>query len=177
MRDCHNYEEGLEAKNYIEKGKLVPDELVSNLVLEKVKLLSDKNWLLDGFPRTAAQADMLSAICDIKRAISLDVPDEIIVSRLKGRWLHLPSGRIYNLEFNPPKVPGKDDITGESLVQRDDDKPDVVLARLSNYRKENSPVLEYYRKKMLLQEFTGKESNEIWPRIKLYLEKIMKDAT
>ncbi|XP_035227080.1 GTP:AMP phosphotransferase AK3, mitochondrial-like isoform X1 [Stegodyphus dumicola] len=137
---------GIIAKQYIEKGQLVPDELVTSLILELLSsTFSSQSWLLDGFPRTVQQAEDLSAKYEISSAINLDVPDEVIISRLKGRWLHPVSGRVYNTDFNPPKIPHKDDITGDDLIQRDDDKPDVVMARLKNYRKYNSPVLGYYR--------------------------------
>ncbi|XP_055930022.1 GTP:AMP phosphotransferase AK3, mitochondrial-like [Argiope bruennichi] len=161
---------GREAKKYIESGQLVPDDLVTSLILEQLESLTNCNWLLDGFPRTVKQAEDLTAKHDITLALSLAVPDEVIISRLKGRWLHQSSGRIYNTDFNPPKVPGIDDVTGEKLVQRDDDKPDIVLTRLLNYRKGNAPVLEYFREKNILKEFVGKETNEIWPKVKICLE-------
>ncbi|GIY24843.1 hypothetical protein CDAR_513521 [Caerostris darwini] len=163
---------GKEAKKYIEKGQLVPDELVTSLILEQLEAMSKCSWLLDGFPRTVKQAEDLCLKHNITLAINLAVPDEVIISRLKGRWLHPSSGRIYNTNFNPPKISGIDDVTGEKLIQRDDDKPDIVLARLLHYREGNFPVLEYFRNKHVLKEFSGRESNEIWPRVKLCLEEI-----
>ncbi|GBM00427.1 GTP:AMP phosphotransferase AK3, mitochondrial [Araneus ventricosus] len=132
---------GREAKKYIESGQLVPDELVTSLILEQLESLTNCNWLLDGYPRTVKQAEDLSAKHDITLALNLAVPDE-----------------------------GIDDVTGEKLVQREDDKPDIVLARLLNYRKGNTPVLEYFREKNILKEFVGKETNEIWPKVKICLE-------
>ncbi|GFY76832.1 GTP:AMP phosphotransferase AK3, mitochondrial [Trichonephila inaurata madagascariensis] len=170
-----NTDKGKEAKKFIERGQLVPDELVTNLILEQLYSLSKCSWLLDGFPRTVKQAKDLTEKHSITLAINLAVPDEVIISRLKGRWLHPASGRIYNTDFNPPKVHGIDDVTGEKLIQREDDKPDIVLARLLHYKEGNTPVLEYYRKKSILREFSGKESNEIWPRVKLCLEELFRE--
>lgn len=171
---ARNTDKGKEAKQFIDSGQLVPDEVVTNLILEQLDSLSKCSWLLDGFPRTVKQAKDLTAKHSITLAINLAVPDEVIISRIKGRWLHPASGRIYNTDFNPPKVHGIDDITGEKLIQREDDKPEIVLARLLHYKEGNTPVLEYFRKKNILKEFAGKESNEIWPRIKLCLEEMFR---
>lgn len=122
-----------------------------------------------GFPRTVPQAEALFKIEPVDVVLNLDVPFDIIVSRIASRWLHPGSGRVYNMEFNPPKVAGKDDLTGEPLVQRDDDKPETVQARLTQYQQLTEPVLQFYREKDLLEEFKGKYSNEIWPRVHKYL--------
>lgn len=168
-------EAGKEAKQYIGSGQLVPDVLMVRLILNELKPLS-QNWLLDGFPRTVSQAESLSKQEEVSSVINLDVPFETIIQRLQGRWVHPGSGRVYNLEWNPPKEHGKDDVTGEPLIQRDDDKPETVRARLETYQKQTTPVLDYYREKGLLQEFQGTESDKIWPHVQKYLsERVAKD--
>lgn len=157
----------------MDNGELVPNEIVTELMADEIASLKDVSWLLDGFPRTKTQAEELQRVAKLDMAINLDVPPEVIVERIRGRWTHLPSGRVYNTEFNPPRNPGIDDVTGEPLVQRDDDKPEVVLKRLQTYAKNVGPVLEYYRALNILHEFHGKESNEIWPRIHSFLSKYL----
>ena len=135
------------AKSFMDEGKLVTDEIIIGLVKERIKEDDCKNgFLLDGFPRTIAQADALKeAGVAIDAVVEIDVPDEEIVSRMSGRRAHLPSGRTYHVVFNPPKVEGKDDETGEDLVQRDDDKEEVVLDRLRVYHAQTAPLIGYYR--------------------------------
>ncbi|KAJ8960538.1 hypothetical protein NQ318_013826 [Aromia moschata] len=130
---------GIEAQKYIKEGKLVPDDVMIKFISSELKKVQNPAWLLDGFPRTVAQAKALWDIEKLDLVINLDVPFQIIIDRVKGRWVHLPSGRVYNVGFNAPKVPGKDDVTGEPLVQRDDDKPEVVLKRLEQYEKNDTP--------------------------------------
>ncbi|XP_039422761.1 GTP:AMP phosphotransferase AK3, mitochondrial isoform X5 [Corvus cornix cornix] len=141
-------EVGILAKSYIDQGQLIPDDIMTQLMLNELKGLDRYNWLLDGFPRTVAQAEALDKECHIDTVIDLDVPFETIKCRLTARWIHPASGRVYNLEFSPPKVQGIDDITGEPLVQRDDDKPETVSKRLQAYDAQTKPVLEYYREPM-----------------------------
>ncbi|WP_345986751.1 adenylate kinase [Sulfurimonas sp. HSL-1656] len=134
------------AKSFMDAGKLVTDEIIIGLVKERIAEDDCKNgFLLDGFPRTIAQADALKeAGVAIDAVIEIDVPDSEIVSRMSGRRAHLASGRTYHVIFNPPKVEGKDDITGEDLVQRDDDKEEVVLDRLRVYHEQTAPLIGYY---------------------------------
>ncbi|GAB6029014.1 hypothetical protein CHUAL_004802 [Chamberlinius hualienensis] len=165
-------EVGMQAKQYIEKGQLVPDSLITKLLSNEITSLNE-NWLLDGFPRTRAQAESLGKFSDVNLVINLDVPDEVIIDRIKGRWTHLASGRIYHTEFNPPEKPGVDDITGEPLVQREDDKEEVVRNRLKTYHSITKPVLEFYREQKILEEFHGRESNEIYPRVHTFLTRIL----
>ena len=134
------------AKSFMDAGKLVTDEIIIGLVKERIAEEDCKNgFLLDGFPRTIAQADALKeAGVDIDAVIEIDVPDAEIVSRMSGRRAHLASGRTYHVVFNPPKVEGKDDLTGEDLVQRDDDKEEVVLDRLRVYHEQTAPLIGYY---------------------------------
>ncbi|XP_008101545.1 GTP:AMP phosphotransferase AK3, mitochondrial isoform X2 [Anolis carolinensis] len=123
-----------------------------------------------GFPRTVPQAEALDKVCPIDTVIDLDVPFETIQQRLTARWIHPNSGRVYNLEFNPPKVSGVDDDTGESLIQRDDDKPETVMKRLKSYEAQTRPVLQYYRQKGVLKSFAGTETNKIWPHVHRFLQ-------
>ena len=138
---------GKMAKAAMDAGKLVTDEIIIGLVKDRIKEDDCKNgFLLDGFPRTIAQADALkNAGVEIDAVIEIDVPDAEIVKRMSGRRAHLASGRTYHVVFNPPKVEGKDDVTGEDLVQRDDDKEEVVLDRLKVYHEQTKPLIGYYK--------------------------------
>ncbi|XP_059469627.1 GTP:AMP phosphotransferase AK3, mitochondrial [Neocloeon triangulifer] len=157
---------GLKATKYMEEGQLVPDDLITDLVLESIKTHGEgRHWLLDGFPRTRKQAETLNKASPINVAINLIVPHEVIISRIAGRWTHMPSGRIYNTEFNPPKIAGRDDITGEPLSQRVDDQPENIRRRLDIYLSTMQPVVDFYREAGVLREFKGKESNKIWPEV------------
>ncbi|XP_025895482.1 GTP:AMP phosphotransferase AK3, mitochondrial [Nothoprocta perdicaria] len=170
-------EVGILAKSYIDQGRLIPDEIMTRMVLSELKGLERYDWLLDGFPRTVAQAEALDKQCQIDTVIDLDVPFETIKYRLTARWIHPASGRVYNLEFSPPKTLGIDDITGEPLVQRDDDKPETVTKRLQAYDAQTKPVLEYYRAKGLLKSFSGTETNKIWPHIYAFLQTKLPDVS
>jgi adenylate kinase len=135
------------AKSVMDAGKLVTDEIIIGLVKERIAQDDCKNgFLLDGFPRTVPQADALKeAGVAIDAVIEIDVPDSEIVKRMSGRRAHLASGRTYHIAYNPPKVEGKDDETGEALVQRDDDKEEIVLGRLRVYHEQTRPLVDYYR--------------------------------
>ncbi|XP_017175412.1 adenylate kinase 4, mitochondrial isoform X1 [Mus musculus] len=118
-----------------------------------------------GFPRTLVQAEALDGICDVDLVISLNIPFETLKDRLSRRWIHPSSGRVYNLDFNPPQVQGIDDITGEPLVQQEDDKPEAVAARLRRYKDAAKPVIELYKSRGVLHQFSGTETNRIWPYV------------
>ena len=139
---------GLEAKQFMDSGALVPDQLIIELVKERIQNEDCKQgFLLDGFPRTIPQAEaMKQASISIDIVIEIDVPDNVIVERLSGRRTHLASGRIYHIQNNPPKIQDKDDITGEPLVQRDDDKKETILKRLDIYHSQTKPLVDYYSK-------------------------------
>ena len=139
---------GLEAKQFMDSGALVPDQLIIELVKERIQDSDCKQgFLLDGFPRTIPQAEaMKEAAITIDMVIEIDVPDNVILDRLSGRRTHLTSGRIYHIHNNPPKIQGKDDVTGEDLVQRDDDKEETILKRLSVYHSQTKPLVDYYLK-------------------------------
>lgn len=139
---------GKKAKVLMDAGQLVPDDLIIALVKDRVAQDDcRKGFLLDGFPRTIPQADALkSAGIDIDFVLEFDVPDDVIVERMSGRRVHLASGRTYHIVYNPPKVEGKDDITGEDLVIRADDKAETVLDRLKVYHSTTKPLVDYYTK-------------------------------
>lgn len=160
---------GLKAKSFIETGQLVPDEVMLNVITSELANHSKENWLFDGFPRTVNQAEKLYETEPVNVALNLVVPFDIIIERIKGRWVHLPSGRVYNTEFNAPRVAGKDDKTGEALVQRKDDQPEAVQKRLEIYSQTFKPILEFYKSKGILEEFSGKTSDEMWPYVFKFL--------
>ncbi len=139
---------GLEAKKVMDAGQLVSDDIIIGLVKERLKQPDcSKGYLLDGFPRTIAQADAMKAAgVGIDYVLEIDVADDQIVDRMSGRRVHSASGRTYHVKYNPPKVAGVDDVTGEPLIQRDDDKAETVMKRLEVYRNQTLPLVEYYRK-------------------------------
>lgn len=139
---------GKEAKKYMDAGQLVPDDVIIGLVKERIKEPDcEKGFLFDGFPRTIPQAEALKeAGVKIDYVVEIAVPDEEIIKRMSGRRVHLPSGRTYHIIYNPPKVEGKDDVTGEPLVQRDDDKEETVRKRLEVYHAQTEPLVEFYKK-------------------------------
>ncbi len=138
---------GKEAKGYMDSGGLVPDEVIIGLVKERIQESDcEKGFLFDGFPRTIPQADaMKEAGVPIDAVVDINVPDEEIIKRMSGRRAHLASGRTYHIVFNPPKEEGKDDATGEPLVQRDDDKEETVRKRLDVYHAQTEPLIGYYK--------------------------------
>jgi adenylate kinase len=139
---------GKQAKAVIDAGQLVSDDIILGLIKERIAQPDcEKGFLLDGFPRTIPQADGLKAMSiAVDYVIEFDVADSVIVERMAGRRAHLPSGRTYHVVYNPPKVEGKDDVTGDDLVVRDDDKEDVVRSRLTVYHNQTAPLIEYYSK-------------------------------
>lgn len=153
-------------KKYLDSGSFVPDETMISLIEKEIEAVGDHNWLLDGFPRTLTQAEKLQRIQPANLVLNLIVPTSVILNRVKNRWVHLPSGRIYNIGFNDPKVPGKDDVTGESLSQREDDKPEVVHRRLEEYSAKTKPVVDFYCNLGILKNFRGDTTDDIWPSIK-----------
>ena len=139
---------GLEAKKVMDAGGLVSDDIIIGLVKDRLQQDDCKaGYMFDGFPRTIPQADaMKDAGVPIDFVLEIDVPDAEIVERMSGRRAHLASGRTYHVKYNPPKVEGKDDVTGEDLVQRDDDKEETVKKRLDVYHSQTKPLVEYYGK-------------------------------
>lgn len=139
---------GLEAKKIMDAGGLVCDDIIIGMVKERIAEPDCANgFLFDGFPRTLAQAEaMVAAGVNLDAVVEIDVPDSAIVERMSGRRVHLPSGRTYHVKYNPPKVAGKDDETGEDLVQRDDDKEETVKKRLAVYHDQTEVLVDFYSK-------------------------------
>ena len=139
---------GVAAKKVMDRGELVSDDIMIGLVKDRIQAPDAANgFLFDGFPRTIPQADaMKNSGVQLEHVVEIAVPDEVIVERMSGRRSHLSSGRTYHVKFNPPKVAGKDDVTGEPLVQRDDDKEETVRNRLQVYHRQTEPLVDYYRK-------------------------------
>lgn len=137
---------GQQAKNVMESGGLVSDEIILGLIKERITQDDcAKGFLLDGFPRTIAQAEgLIDMEVDIDYVIEIAVDDEDIIKRMAGRRVHLPSGRTYHIEFNKPKQDGLDDVTGEALIQRDDDKEETVRKRLAVYHEQTKPLVSFY---------------------------------
>jgi adenylate kinase len=141
---------GLAAQKVMDSGSLVSDDIIIGLVKERLKEPDcARGYLFDGFPRTLPQAEALKAAgLVIDYVLEIDVPDESIIERMSGRRVHLPSGRTYHVKYNPPKVAGKDDVTGEDLIQREDDREETVRKRLEVYHAQTEPLIAYYAKWM-----------------------------
>jgi len=139
---------GVAAKKIMDAGGLVSDDIIMGMVKERIAQDDCKHgYLFDGFPRTIPQAEALKAAgVKLDAVVEIDVPDEEIVKRMSGRRVHLASGRTYHVVFNPPKAAGKDDVTGEDLIQRDDDKEETVRARLKVYHDQTEPLVDFYGK-------------------------------
>ena len=155
---------GAKAKEYMDKGLLVPDELVCDLVVDRIQQADcEKGYILDGFPRTIPQAEALeNALNAIEQkldyAIDIDVPDENIINRMSGRRACVGCGATYHVLFTPTKVEGKCDVCGESLILRDDDKPETVKKRLDVYHTQTQPLIDFYTERKVLVEVDGTQS-------------------
>lgn len=174
-----NTELGKSASQYIAEGKLLPDKLMSNLVTKNLRdsklLNAESSWLLDGFPRTLPQAKLLRgdlelAGANLNMVVELKVPESVILERIENRWVHVASGRIYNLQYNPPKTPGLDDITGEKLTKRPDDNPEVFQKRLDAYNETLKPLKEFYQELGILHTVEGETSDIIFPKLSKMIE-------
>ncbi|OJT04319.1 GTP:AMP phosphotransferase, mitochondrial [Trametes pubescens] len=167
-------EVGLLAESIVASGGLLPDDIMLKVVTSKLDVLQNRHWILDGFPRTVGQGklldDHLSARgTPLSLVVNLDVPDSVILSRISDRWVHLPSGRVYNLSYNPPKVAGHDDETGEPLTKRPDDNPEIFARRLAQFYASTSPLLAHYSAQTAaatrVVTLAGSTSDEIWPQL------------
>lgn len=163
---------GKKVKSILDSGELVPDELTVELVKDRLNQGDvGSGFILDGFPRTIPQAEALEDFATIDAVILFTLPDEEIVKRLSGRRVHKPSGRTYHIMFNPPKVPGKDDVTGEELIQRGDDTEESIRNRLDVYRKQTEPLVDFYKKKSLLKEVDATpEPDAVYEQLKSMVE-------
>ncbi|PWY95681.1 adenylate kinase 2 [Aspergillus sclerotioniger CBS 115572] len=168
---------GLKAEAAMQSGNLVPDSMILDLISSEFKsrgwlsaaptssITPSASFILDGFPRTATQASSLEPIVPVNFVVHLVTPPSVILSRIASRWVHEPSGRVYNTDFNAPKVPGKDDITGEPLTQRDDDSIDTWTQRLNKFEETSKALLEHYQRKGCLWRVEGDTSDEISPKL------------
>jgi len=170
-------ETGKAAQEVMRQGKLVSDDLIVGLIKDNLTKPDCKGgFILDGFPRTTGQAEKLTEMLNkdkakLDSAIEFKIPDSVVVARLSGRLVHKSSGRTYHKDFYPPKVAGKDDETGEALIQRDDDKEETVKKRLSVYHTETTPVVGYYRKQGVLSTIdANKEGDEVYNSIQKILK-------
>ncbi|KII88395.1 hypothetical protein PLICRDRAFT_175990 [Plicaturopsis crispa FD-325 SS-3] len=167
-------EVGRQAESIVANGGLLPDDVMLKVVTSKLDHLHKQHWILDGFPRTVGQSKLLDAHLKQQRTpltliVNLDVPDDVILSRISDRWVHLPSGRVYNMSYNRPKVDGLDDETGEPLTRRADDNPETFARRLSQFYESTSPILSHYRSATTAAPacitLSGNTSDEIWPKL------------
>ncbi|PVV01634.1 hypothetical protein BB560_003936 [Smittium megazygosporum] len=156
---------------------LVPDPVMIQIIKNELGVAADKNWLIDGFPRNISQAKALDQMLDalsnpLNAVMYIDVPFDLIVARITERYVHVPSGRVYNLTYNPPIVPFRDDVTGEPLVHRPDDNPETFKKRLQNYKELTLPLLEYYNDRKILYSFSGNTSDIIFPKVLNYFSSV-----
>ena len=155
---------GREAKAYMDEGKLVPDGVITGVILEAIENADARDgFILDGFPRTIPQADALAQGMqdherDLTAAILIEVPDDEVLRRMSGRRVSIKTGRVYHVDFDPPKHDGRCDVDGSRLVQRDDDKPETVKRRLAVYHDQTEPLINYYEDQGLLRRFDGTRS-------------------
>lgn len=163
---------GKEAEAIVAQGGLVPDHLIMQIILEKLDSLRGQHWVLDGFPRTLPQGKLLDGHLPqpLSLIVNLNVPDDVILSRIADRWVHLPSGRVYNTSYNRPRIEGRDDVTGEALVRRPDDNEETFRRRLQQFDSHTSPLLDYYASTInpsvtKLVTLSGRTSDEIWPQL------------
>lgn len=165
---------GAQAAKYIAQGKLIPDMLITQVLMSHLTskgwLNPHSSWLLDGFPRTERQALTLDKTLSQNKAmlnlvVELDVPEEVILERIDNRYIHVASGRVYNLQYNPPKVPGIDDITGEPLVKRSDDNVQTFRRRMKEYKQTLGPIKKHYASQGILASVSGDTSDIIFPKI------------
>ncbi|KAG0042786.1 hypothetical protein BGZ83_012188 [Gryganskiella cystojenkinii] len=167
---------GVQAAKEMKNGAFVSDSVMVKLIdAELEKLGSEQNWLLDGFPRTMTQAKTLDTTLErvnqpLNLVIHLNVPEDVILQRIMDRWVHIPSGRVYNMTYNPPKKAGVDDVTGEPLERRPDDNPETFKIRLQKHHELTEPLLDYYKQKDILVSLAGNTSDEIYPQIRDLLQ-------
>ena len=164
---------GVKAESFMRQGQLVPDDLVINMIISETSSLTS-SILLDGFPRNIAQAKSLQQRLPINAVVVLEIPHQTIIDRLSNRWIHASSGRTYAYDYNPPKHFGRDDVTGEALIQREDDKPETIKARLHAYEQQTRPLIEFYsaqKGSIRFNSFSGTESDIIYPEVKNFFKK------
>ncbi len=175
---------GMKAKGFMDRGELVPDDLVIDLIVDRISAADARDgFILDGFPRTRAQADALGAAFEqlgrrITAVLLFDVPDDVLVKRISGRRVSVKTGRVYHVESDPPKHEGRCDVDGSRLIQRDDDKPEVVQKRLEVYHAETEPLVSYYDERGLLRRIDGTRSpTEVHDHVRAVLATLRLEET
>jgi adenylate kinase len=175
---------GQKAKPYMDAGKLVPDDLLIDLIVDRISADDARDgFILDGFPRTRAQADALGEGFDrlgrrITAVLLFDVPDDELIRRISGRRVSVKTGRVYHVESDPPKHEGRCDVDGSRLVQRDDDKPEVVKRRLEEYHEKTEPLVAYYDERGLLRRIDGTRSpTEVHDHVRAVLATLRLEET
>lgn len=180
---------GVEAKKYMDKGELLPDDLIVNLIMDRLQRDDAKNgFILDGFPRTVPQAEaldgaMTAADRKLTAVVVIEVPDEDLIERLSGRRVNPTTGRTYHIKFDPPKHEGVDDVDGTKLIQRDDDKPETIANRLKVYHDQTAPVIGYYDRpdapnKGLVRRIDGtRDPDEVYRHIRALVATVRLEDT
>lgn len=165
---------GKQVKSILASGSLVPDSITIEMVRQRLAEPDcEKGFILDGFPRTIPQADALAGMVELDAVVNFVISNEDIVERLSGRRMCPSNGNLYHIKFHPPKVEGKDDETGEDLIQRDDDKPEAILHRLDVYAEQTEPLINYYREKGILKDVLTSNSmnpDKVFESTKVILE-------
>jgi len=170
---------GKQAKGFTDEGKLVPDDLIFGMIDNAISKSECSRIMFDGFPRTLEQAKQLDDMLKKKQKrlvalIYLEVPDSELIERGTGRRIHLPSGRSYHIKFNPPNNEGKDNVTGEELVQRDDDKEETIKRRLETFHANNDQILDYYENQKLVFKIEANDTiDKVWTKIQEVLEEVL----
>ncbi|VDO24796.1 unnamed protein product [Haemonchus placei] len=164
---------GQRAASFVRKGELIPDSIVSNVLLEEIRNAGNK-LILNGYPRSMCQVKMIEEVAPLDLVVELKVPKKVLIDRLSKQLVHHGSGRTYNLDFNPPKVEGKDDITGEPLFKRDDDAAEVVRRRLEVHEKTESKVVDYYRNHGICVTMSGDKSSTVFHAVSEMITDLLK---
>jgi adenylate kinase len=162
-----NYSSAIQPDTPLTTGSFVDDVIVGAPMTQGYTYSESPSasFILDGFPRNVSQASQVDNLIPINFVIYINTPAEVVMDRIRNRWVHAPSGRVYNTTFNPPQVTGKDDVTGEKLTRRDDDDPEIWKKRLEKFEETSTPLLEHYDRKGLLWTVTGNSSDEISPKL------------
>jgi len=173
---------GLAAERYMDRGELVPDQVIIAMIVERLGEDDARDgFLLDGFPRTTKQADALGVELEehgrrLTTVLLVDVPDEVAIQRISGRRISPTSGRVYHVDFDPPRVEGRCDVDGSELVQREDDRAETVRRRLEVYHKQTEPLVQYYEERGLLCRFDGTlEPDEVYAHIRAALATVRRE--
>ncbi|XGW13216.1 hypothetical protein V3C99_013668 [Haemonchus contortus] len=164
---------GQRAASFVRKGELIPDSIVSNVLLEEIRNAGNK-LILNGYPRSMGQVKLIEEVAPLDLVVELKVPKKVLIDRLSKQLVHHGSGRTYNLDFNPPKVEGKDDVTGEPLFKRDDDAAEVVRRRLEVHEKTESKVVDYYRNHGICVTMSGDKSSTVFHAVSEMITDLLK---